>query len=154
MTAVFLVQVAAVAEGNATVTERATDEARSHAPSFIFFDMKFPFERGAHDTWGALQVGEKVLVGHLHLKGKMAKLGNALRKISRDFYSFLQFLHVYPGVIGHKAELMETPGVSSRVIPRGGNTVRLMLRMPSAVNSSIEDLSTTTFRWILLSIGS
>jgi hypothetical protein len=92
VTVVFLVQVAAVAEGNATVTERATDEARSQAPSFIFFDMKFPFERGTHDTWGALQVGEKVLVGQLDLKQKVAKLGNALRNISRIFYSFLQFL--------------------------------------------------------------
>lgn len=81
MTVVFLVQVAAVAEGNATVTERATDEARSHAPSFIFFDMKFPFERGTHDTWGALQVGKKVLGGHCHLKQKVIKSGNALRKI-------------------------------------------------------------------------
>jgi hypothetical protein len=68
VTVVGFLQVAAVALGNATVTERATDEARSHAPSFIFFDIEFPSERGARDTISASQVGEKVLARQSHLK--------------------------------------------------------------------------------------
>ena len=91
VTVVGFLHVAAVAEGNATVTERATDEARSHAPSFTFFDMKFPFERVTRGTWGALQVGEKVLGGQAHLKQKVRNSGNALPKIWTLFYSFLQF---------------------------------------------------------------
>ena len=89
MTVVGFLQVAAVAEGNATVTESATDEARSHAPSFIFFDMEFPFERLAQHS-GCAVGSEKVLGSKNHSKQKVAKSGNALPKILTNFYSFLQ----------------------------------------------------------------
>jgi len=90
VTVVGFLQVAAVALGKATVTERATDEARSIAPSFIFFDIEFPSERGARGTIGASQVGEKVLGRQSHLKEKVTKPDNALPKISTTFYSLLQ----------------------------------------------------------------
>ena len=146
VTVVGFLQVAAVAEGNATVTERATDEARSHAPSFIFFDMKFPFERGTRGTWGALQVGEKVLGSQAHLKQKVRNSGNALPKILTFFTVFYSSLHIRAGANNHKTVSNRGLGLSSRDMPRGGKTVKLMLRTPSAVNSSIEELSTTTLR--------
>jgi hypothetical protein len=90
VTTVGFLQVAAVAEGNATVTENAITEARSHAPSFTFFDMKFPFEKGRQGTFGALQVAQKVLGGLSHLKKKLTNSGNALPKILTTIYSFLQ----------------------------------------------------------------
>ena len=90
VTVVGFLQVAAVALGKATVTERATDEARSNAPSFIFFDIEFPSERGTRGTIGASQVGEKVLGSQAHLKQKVMNSGNALPKILTIFYSLLQ----------------------------------------------------------------
>ena len=90
VTVVGFLQVAAVALGKATVTERATDEARSNAPSFIFFDIEFPSERGTRGTISASQVGEKVLGSQAHLEQKVTNSGNALPKILTIFYSLLQ----------------------------------------------------------------
>jgi len=100
----------------------------------------------ARGTLSALQVAEKVLGGLSHLKQKMAKSGNALPKILTIFTVFYSLLRKYSGSNSHETITTRDPGTSSRVVPRGGKSERLMVRTPSAVKSSIEDLSTNTLR--------